>query len=217
MELILLERIENLGQMGDVVNVKPGYARNYLLPGNKAISATPENKKQFEKKRIEFEARNLETKNEAETIGGKLNGNHVIMIRQAGESGQLYGSVNAREVANGLAESGYKISRRQVSLERPIKSVGLHTIKIALHPEVTVTVTANVARSEDEAVLQEKTGKAVITADLNDQLLDVEATVETDNGERLQAKKTSDKHKNSEEGSSGMIAEPKKADGPPEN
>ena len=165
MEVILLERVEKLGLMGDIVNVKPGYARNFLLPRNKAISATPTNKKEFENKRVQFEATNLETKKEAQTIGSKLDGEVVAMIRQAGESGQLYGSVNARDVADGLIQSGYKINRRQVSLERPIKAVGLHSIKITLHPEVIVTVTANVARSDDEAKLQEKTGEAIITVE----------------------------------------------------
>ena len=165
MEVILLERVEKLGLMGDIVNVKPGYARNFLLPRNKAISATPTNKKEFENKRVQFEATNLETKKEAQTIGSKLDGEVDAMIRQAGESGQLYGSVNARDVADGLIQSGYKINRRQVSLERPIKAVGLHSIKITLHPEVIVTVTANVARSDDEAKLQEKTGEAIITVE----------------------------------------------------
>jgi len=183
MEIILLERIENLGVMGDIVNVKPGYARNYLLPRNKAISATPSNKKVFEKKRVQFEATNLETKKEAESIGSKLNGESVVMIRQAGEGGQLYGSVNARDVANGLIESGYTINRGQVSLERPIKSVGLHQIKIALHPEVMITVTANVARSDDEANLQEKTGEAIITAETNEQSLITEELDDTETKE----------------------------------
>ena len=200
MELILLERIENLGQMGDVVNVKPGYARNFLLPRKKAISATRENKEQFEQKRIEFEAVNLETRKEADAVGKKLNGNLVVMIRQAGEGGQLYGSVNARDVAVGLVKSGYKIDRRQVSLERPIKTVGLHPIKIALHPEVTVIVTANVARSEDEAQLQERTGEAVISIETDDATPVVaEALIETDSAERTQSTSSPTKQNEKEE------------------
>ena len=167
MEVILLERIENLGQIGDIVKVKPGYARNFLLPQNKAVSATSANKQQFENQRIQFDAQNLERKKEAEAVGEKLQGNLIVMVRQAGEGGQLYGSVNARDVTNGVVGIGYNINRTQVSLEQPIKTVGLHPVKIALHPEVIVTITANVARSEEEAKIQEKTGEAVVTTDEN--------------------------------------------------
>ena len=167
MEVILLERIEKLGQMGDVVNVKPGYARNFLLPQNKAVSATATNKENFENQQAQFDAQNLERKKEAEEIGGKLHGNFIVLVRQAGEGGQLYGSVNARDVTNGVVGIGYNINRTQVSLEQPIKTVGLHHVKIALHPEVIVTITANVARSEEEAKIQEKTGEAVVTTDEN--------------------------------------------------
>ena len=191
MEVILLERIEKLGLMGDIVNVKPGYARNYLLPRNKAISATPTNKAEFEKKRVHFEATNLESKKEAEAVGSKLNGKNVVMIRQAGEGGQLYGSVNSRDVANGLIDSGYKINRRQVSLERPIKTVGLHSIRIALHPEVMVTVTANVARSDDEAKLQEKTGKAIVTVETDEKPLIANTPTDTATQEKPQIDETS--------------------------
>ena len=167
MEVILLERIENLGQIGDIVKVKPGYARNFLLPQNKAVSATSANKQHFENQRIQFDAQNLERKKEAEAVGEKLQGNLIVMVRQAGEGGQLYGSVNARDVTNGVVGIGYNINRTQVSLEQPIKTVGLHPVKIALHPEVIVTITANVARSEEEAEIQEKTGEAVVTTDEN--------------------------------------------------
>ena len=186
MEVILLERVEKLGLMGDVVNVKPGYARNYLLPKNKAISATATNKEQFENKRNEYEATNLETKNEAENIGKKLDGNLVTMVRQAGENGNLYGSVNARDVADGLVEIGFNVNRIQISLERPIKTVGLHPIKVALHPEVVVTVTANVARSEDEAKLQEKTGEAIIAAESETENLVTAVLAEADARETTQ-------------------------------
>ena len=199
MEVILLERVEKLGLMGDVVNVKPGYARNYLLPKNKAISATATNKEQFENKRNEYEATNLETKNEAENIGKKLDGNLVTMVRQAGENGNLYGSVNARDVADGLVEIGFNVNRTQISLERPIKTVGLHPIKVALHPEVVVTVTANVARSEDEAKLQEKTGQAIIAAESETENLVTVVLAEADARETMQKQKQQDEQKDPEE------------------
>ena len=199
MEVILLERVEKLGLMGDVVNVKPGYARNYLLPKNKAISATATNKEQFENKRNEYEATNLETKNEAENIGKKLDGNLVTMVRQAGENGNLYGSVNARDVADGLVEIGYNVNRSQISLERPIKTVGLHPIKVALHPEVVVTVTANVARSEDEAKLQEKTGEAIIAAESKTENLVTAVLAEADARETMQKQNPQDEQKDPEE------------------
>ena len=199
MEVILLERVEKLGLMGDVVNVKPGYARNYLLPKNKAISATATNKEQFENKRNEYEATNLETKNEAENIGKKLDGNHVTMVRQAGENGSLYGSVSARDVADGLVEIGYNVNRIQISLERPIKTVGLHPIKVALHPEVVVTVTANVARSEDEAKLQEKTGEAIIAAESETENLVTAVLAEADARETTQKQNPQDEQKDPEE------------------
>ena len=199
MEVILLERVEKLGLMGDVVNVKPGYARNYLLPKNKAISATATNKEQFENKRNEYEATNLETKNEAENIGGKLDGILVTMVRQAGENGNLYGSVNARDVADGLVEIGFNVNRSQISLERPIKTVGLHPIKVALHPEVVVTVTANVARSEDEAKLQEKTGEAIIAAESETENLVTAVLAEADARETMQKQNPQDEQKDPEE------------------
>ena len=199
MEVILLERVEKLGLMGDVVNVKPGYARNYLLPKKKAISATATNKEQFENKRNEYEATNLETKNEAENIGKKLDGNLVTMVRQAGENGNLYGSVNARDVADGLVEIGFNVNRAQISLERPIKTVGLHPIKVALHPEVVVTVTANVARSEDEAKLQEKTGEAIIAAESETEKLVTAVLAEADARETMQKQHPQDEQKDPEE------------------
>ncbi len=199
MEVILLERVEKLGLMGDVVNVKPGYARNYLLPKNKAISATATNKERFKNKRNEYEATNLETKSEAENIGKKLDGNLVTMVRQAGENGNLYGSVNARDVADGLVEIGYNVNRSQISLERPIKTVGLHPIKVALHPEVVVTVTANVARSGDEAKLQEKTGEAITSAESDTENLVTAVLAEVDAREDMQKQKPQDEQKDPEE------------------
>jgi large subunit ribosomal protein L9 len=154
MQVILLERIGRLGQMGDVVTVKDGYARNYLLPQKKALRATPENIARFEKERAQLEARNLELKKEAEAIAGKLDGQTFLAIRQAGDTGQLYGSVNSRDIAEIVTAAGFSIDRRQVVLDRPIKTLGLHPIRIALHPEVSVQVSLNVARSQEEAERQ---------------------------------------------------------------
>ena len=155
-DLILLERVEKLGQMGQVVKVKPGFARNYLLPQKKALRATKENLAFFESQRAQLEANNLHRKSEATEIGGKLEGLSVIVVRQAGESGQLYGSVSARDIAEAVSEAGFTIEKRQVVLERPIKSLGLHSVRIVLHPEVSVGITANVAQSAEEAEMQAK-------------------------------------------------------------
>jgi len=169
MEVILLERIEKLGQMGDVVNVKPGFARNYLLPHKKAVTASDESRKQFEAKRAQLEAQNLERRKDAEQVAKKLDGLFVVMIRQAGDAGQLYGSVNARDIANAVTEAGFTVERRQVNLDQPIKTLGLNPVRVALHPEVFVTVTANVARSAEEAKIQEETGEAVVRTDDGDE------------------------------------------------
>jgi len=155
-ELILLERVEKLGQMGQLVKVRPGFARNYLLPQKKALRATKENLAYFESQRAQLEANNLQRKSEATEIGGKLEGLTVVIVRQAGESGQLYGSVSARDIADAVTEAGFTIEKRQVVLERPIKTLGLHPLKIVLHPEVSLTVTANVAQSAEEAQMQAK-------------------------------------------------------------
>lgn len=159
MEVMLLERIEKLGLMGDVVKVKAGYARNYLLPQKKAVRATEENRKQFEAQRAQLEATNLERRKEAEKVAERMGDLVIVLIRQAGEAGQLYGSVNARDIADGVTEAGFTISRQQVWLSEPIKTLGMHPVSVNLHPEVTIEVTINVARSEDEAALQEKTGR----------------------------------------------------------
>ena len=154
MQVILLERIGRLGQMGDVVTVKDGYARNFLLPQKKALRATEENIKRFESNRAQLEARNLELKKEAEAVAAKLDGQSFIAIRQAGDTGQLYGSVTARDIVEIVTAGGFSIERRQAVLDKPIKTLGLHTTRIALHPEVIVGVTLNVARTQDEAERQ---------------------------------------------------------------
>lgn len=154
MEVILLQRIGSLGQMGDVVSVRDGYARNYLLPQKMALRATKENLAQFESQRVQLEANNLEQKKEAEAIGERLEGQSFIAIRQAGDTGQLYGSVSPRDIADVITEGGFSIDRRQIVLDRPIKELGLHEVTISLHPEVSVQVTINVARTQDEAERQ---------------------------------------------------------------
>lgn len=155
-ELILLERVEKLGQMGQRVNVKPGFARNYLLPQKKALRATKENLAYFESQRAQLEASNLERKSEATEIGAKLEGLSVVIVRQAGESGQLYGSVSARDVGDAVTKAGFTVEKRQVVLDRPIKNLGLHRVRVVLHPEVAVTITANIAQSAEEAEMQAK-------------------------------------------------------------
>src|SRR5580692_5805319 len=153
-ELILLERVEKLGQMGQIVKVRPGYARNFLLPQKKAMRATKDNLAYFETQRAQLEVQNLERKGEAKDVGTKLEGLRVVLIRQAGESGQLYGSVAARDIADAVTAAGFTVDRQQIILDRPIKTLGLHPIRVALHPEVSVTVTANVAQSEEGAKMQ---------------------------------------------------------------
>lgn len=154
MEVILLERIAKLGQMGDIVSVKPGYARNFLLPQGKALRANDANKARFEADRADLEARNAERKSEAEKIKSDLDGNTYVMIRSAGQTGQLYGSVSTRDVAATLDDAGFKVGRNQVDLTNPIKVIGLHELVINLHPEVESSIIINVARSEDEAERQ---------------------------------------------------------------
>jgi large subunit ribosomal protein L9 len=154
MQVILLERIGRLGQMGDVVNVRDGFARNFLLPQGKALRATKDNMQEFQKRRVQLEARNLELKKEAESVAAKLDGKRFTAIRQAGDTGQLYGSVSTRDIADVVKAGGFTIDRRQVVLEKPIKTLGIHAVKIALHPEVVVKVGINVARSQDEAERQ---------------------------------------------------------------
>jgi large subunit ribosomal protein L9 len=154
MEVILLERVAKVGQMGDVVRVKDGYARNYLLPQGKALRANEASRKRFERERAQLEARNLEARKEAEAVAGMLAGQAFVVIRQAGETGQLYGSVSTRDIAETAHSGGFTIERRQVRLDRAIKTIGIHEVLITLHPEVEVPITVNVARSADEAERQ---------------------------------------------------------------
>jgi len=151
MEVILLERVTKLGQMGEVVRVKDGFARNFLLPQGKALRATKDNRAKFETMKTQLEARNLELKGDAEKIGAKLDGQRFIVIRQASETGQLYGSVSPRDIITILDTGGFTLSRGQIALNTPIKNIGLHKVPIALHPEIEVSITINVARSADEA------------------------------------------------------------------
>jgi large subunit ribosomal protein L9 len=170
MKLILLERVEGWGTLGDVVTVKDGYARNYLLPRGKALRATKANEKVFEAQRAEIEARNDKAKEAASKAGSKLDGETYILIRQAGESGQLYGSVSARDVVEAVEAHGGKVERSAVVLDKPIKTLGMHEVKIRLHAEVSITVTLNIARSQDEADRQAR-GENVIASQFEEERL----------------------------------------------
>lgn len=154
MEVVLLERIGRLGQMGDVVRVRDGYARNFLIPQGKALRASKANLEQFKQRRVQLEARNLELKTEAQAVAQTLDGKQFTSIRQAGDTGQLYGSVSPRDIAEIITAAGFSVDRRQVVLNRPIKELGVHQVNVSLHPEVEVKVSINVARSEDEAARQ---------------------------------------------------------------
>ena len=174
MKVILLERVEGKGGLGDVVNVKDGYARNFLLPRSKALRANAANLKVFEGQRVEIEARNAKAKDAAGKSGEKLDGSSYVLIRQAGESGQLYGSVAGRDVADAVnAEGVSKVDRAMVVLDKPIKTLGLHEVKVRLHPEVAVTVTLNIARSQDEAERQAR-GEDVINAQFEEERIAAE-------------------------------------------
>ena len=160
MQVILLERVAKLGQMGDVVDVKPGFARNFLLPQGKALSASQANIASFEAQKAQFEANNLETKKEAEALAAKLDGQQFIVIRSASDAGALYGSVTPRDAADVATEGGFTVDKKQVALKAPIKYLGLHTVHVILHPEVDVEIELNVARSAEEAELQ-ASGKSI--------------------------------------------------------
>lgn len=156
MDIILIERVAKLGNVGDVVRVKDGYARNFLLPRGKALRATEANRQQFEAQREKIEARNAELRQQAQNLADRLQGQSVILLRQAGETGQLYGSVSTRDISDALAEKGLQVARNQIILNAPIKTLGLHTVPVHLYGDIDVTVTANVARSADEATRQSK-------------------------------------------------------------
>jgi len=166
MEIILLERVEKLGQMGQIVNVKPGYARNFLLPQKKALRATKGNMAFFETQKAQFEAQNLERRKDAQEVSGKMAGLSVVITRQAAESGMLYGSVNGRDIAEAVTTTGFTVLRNQVAISDPIKSLGLFDVRIILHPEVSVSVRVNVARSLEEAEIQAQRGGKVSAAEL---------------------------------------------------
>jgi len=198
MKVILLERVEGWGGLGDVVNVKDGYARNFLLPRQKALRATEANLKVFEGQRSDIEARNAKARQAAEKSGEKLDGTSYILIRQAGESGQLYGSVSGRDVADAVnAEAASKIDRAMVVLDKPIKTLGLHEVKVRLHPEVTVTVTLNIARSADEAERQAR-GENVISSQFEEErIADEQARPTSSRAARVRTKATSPKPRSS--------------------
>ena len=178
MKVILLERVERLGALGDVVTVKDGFARNFLLPRSKALRANSQNLKAFEGQRAELEARNAREREAAEKAGGKLDGSSYILIRQAGESGQLYGSVSGRDVADSINAEGGKVDRSMVVLDKPIKTLGIHEIKVRLHPEVTVSVNINIARSADEAERQARGENVIASQFEEDQLMASEAAAD---------------------------------------
>ena len=180
MEIILLERVEKLGQMGDVVKVKPGYARNFLLPQGKALRANTNNLERFETEKAQREADNLSRRSEAETEAGKMDGLAVSMVRAASEMGQLFGSVTSRDIAEAVTEAGFTITRNQVVMEKAIKTLGLHDTRLRLHAEVSVTVKVNVARSLDEAKTQLETGVAVTGMIDDDDDDDMEAGYEAE-------------------------------------
>jgi large subunit ribosomal protein L9 len=179
MQVILLERVEKLGQMGEVVKVKDGFARNFLLPRKKALRATKDNIARFDKEKAQLEARNLTLKKEAEGVAGKLDKQTFVILRQAGETGMLYGSVSTRDIADAVTAGGVSVSRDQVNLDKPIKALGLHDLKIVLHPEVRVGVTVNVARTAEEAERQAR-GENVLMTEAEQARVEAEALFESD-------------------------------------
>ncbi|QEE11825.1 50S ribosomal protein L9 [Bartonella krasnovii] len=188
MDIILLERIPRLGQMGDIVSVKDGYARNFLLPQGKALRANEANKKHFEIQRAQLEARNLERKSEAQKIAEKLDGQSFIAVRSAGETGQLYGSVSTRDIAEIITDEGFSIGRNQIELNHPIKMIGLHTITLSLHPEVQISVVINVARSTSEAQRQAE-GETLTSSE---EIYNIQEEILEENQEELLAEAIND-------------------------
>ena len=180
MEVILLERIARLGQMGDVVRVRDGFARNFLLPQGKALRANDANRKRFEADRSHLEARNLERKSEAEQVATKLGGRAFVVVRQAGETGQLYGSVTTRDLAEAMEAAGYSVARNQIDLNQPIKTIGIHEIRILLHADVDTRVSLNVARSEDEAARQARGEDVTRGADTRDEVGEAPLAIPTE-------------------------------------
>ncbi len=182
MEVILLERIEKLGQMGDVVKVKPGFARNFLLPQKKALRANKDNLAFFEKQRVQLEALNLKRRDEAQAVAAKMEGLKVLMVRQAGEGGQLYGSVSGRDVADAVKASGFTVERSQVNLDNPIKTLGSYPVRLSLHPEVSITVTVTVARSQEEAerAAAAEAAAAEEVVEAEEEVVEVDETEETE-------------------------------------
>ncbi|CAK01221.1 50S ribosomal protein L9 [Bartonella tribocorum] len=193
MDIILLERIPRLGQMGDIVSVKDGYARNFLLPQGKALRANEANKKHFETQRAQLEARNLERKSEAQKIAEKLDGQSFIAVRSAGETGQLYGSVSTRDIAEIITDEGFSIGRNQIELNHPIKMIGLHTITLSLHPEVQISVVINVARSTSEAQRQAE-GETLTSAE---EIYNLQEEILEENQEELLVEEINDNDINS--------------------
>lgn len=217
MQVVLLERIAKLGQMGDVVTVKDGYARNFLLPQGKALRANKSNLERFENDRAQLEARNLEQKSEAEGVKAKLDGETVIIIRQSGETGQLYGSVSPRDIAEALTEKGFNLERGQIGLDAPIKVLGLHETNVTLHPEVSSTVTVNVARTEEEAERQSKGEDVTIEKIEEEEIMlqaeevfeegaDVDLSDETESEDTPEAEAAPETEDDSEAGSAEEIA-----------
>jgi len=174
MQVILLERVENLGAIGDVVKVRDGFARNFLLPQKKALRATDDNKKQFEARRAEIEAKNAEARSAAEKASGKIDGESYVLIRQAGEAGQLYGSVSSRDIADEIGKTGAKVERSAVVLDKPIKTIGVYDVRVRLHAEVYANIKVNVARSQDEAERQAR-GENVIASAVEAERAEAEA------------------------------------------
>ena len=179
MQVVLLERVEKLGQMGEVVKVKDGFARNFLLPRKKALRATKENIARFEKEKAQLEARNLTLKKEADGVAGKLDKQKFVILRQAGETGMMYGSVSTRDIADAVSAGGFSVNRTQVILDKPMKTLGLHDVKIALHPEVRVGITINVARTPEEAERQAR-GENVLMTEAEQARIEAEALFESD-------------------------------------
>ena len=182
MQIVLLERIAKLGQMGEVVTVKDGYARNFLLPAGKAMRANKANLAQFEGQRVQLEAQNLDHKTDAEAVKVKMDGHEIVIIRQSGETGQLYGSVNTRDIAGGLTETGFETNKNQVTLETPIKTLGVYSIRITLHPEVESIIKVNVARTVDEAERQAR-GENIIDSERDEASFTEETVFEDGDGE----------------------------------